>query len=179
MSLPSSSLTRQLAAADAGVELDEVRVARLPDGTDPDELIRDAPDAWREAIRTAAPIVDYLIDFHARSADMRTHRRTSAVHRPDPADASDGRANPVLRDGYLQRLRQVSGVEERVLLESLHRAPEPARGGSAGGGAGESRDHGGIGAWLTGCIRPESRAPRDRPGGARPPSLSPLGPRDA
>ena len=135
-------LTRQLAATDAGVELDEVRVARLPDGKDPDEVIRDSPDAWREAVRTAAPIVDYLIDFHARSADMRT---TGGRARFIDAILPTLRTvrNPVLRDGYLQRLRQVSGVEERVLLESLHRAPEAARGGSfgpgTGAGAGESR----------------------------------------
>ena len=132
------ALTRQLAATDAGVELDEVRVARLPDGKDPDELIRDAPDAWREAIRTAAPIVDYLIDFHARTADMRTtggRARFIDLILPTLRTVR----NPVLRDGYLQRLRQVSGVEERVLLESLHRAPEAVRGGSTGAGAGESR----------------------------------------
>ena len=131
-------LTRQLAATEAGVELDDVRVARLPDGKDPDEVIRDAPDTWREAIRTAAPIVDYLIDFHARSADLRT---TGGRARFIDAILPTLRTvrNPVLRDGYLQRLRQVSGVEERVLLESLHRAPEAARGGSSGSGAGESR----------------------------------------
>jgi len=131
-------LTRQLAATDAGVELDEVRVARLPDGKDPDEVIRDAPDAWREAIRTAAPIVDYLIDFHARSADLRT---TGGRARFIDAILPTLRTvrNPVLRDGYLQQLRQVSGVEERVLLESLHRAPEVARGGSFVPGAGEGR----------------------------------------
>lgn len=131
-------LTRQLAAADAGVELDEVRVARLPDGKDPDEVIRDTPDTWREAIRTAAPIVEYLIEFHARSADLRT---TGGRARFIDAILPTLRTvrNPVLRDGYLQQLRQVSGVEERVLLESLHRAPEAPRGGSAGAGAGEGR----------------------------------------
>ena len=133
-------LTRQLAATDAGVELDEVRVARLPDGKDPDEVIRETPDTWREAIRTAAPIVEYLIEFHARSADMRTtggRARFIDLILPTLRTVR----NPVLRDGYLQQLRQVSGVEERVLLESLHRAPEVARGGSfgAGPGAGESR----------------------------------------
>ena len=130
-------LTRQLAATDAGVELDEVRVARLPDGKDPDEVIRDAPDTWREAVRTAAPIVEYLIDFHARSADLRT---TGGRARFVDAILPTLRTvrNPVLRDGYLQQLRQVSGVEERVLLESLHRAPETPRGGAAGPG-GEGR----------------------------------------
>jgi DNA primase len=130
-------LTRQLAATDAGVELDEVRVARLPDGRDPDEVIRDAPDTWREAIRTALPIVEYLIEFHARSADMRTtggRARFIDLILPTLRTVR----NPVLRDGYLQQLRQVSGVEERVLLESLHRAPEAAR-GSSGAGAGEGR----------------------------------------
>jgi len=49
----------------------------------------------------------------------------------------------VLRDGYLQTLRQVSGVEERVLLEALHRAPDGGRGGP--GHAGGSGGHGGAG----------------------------------
>ncbi len=127
------SLTRQLAASDTDVELDEVRVARLPEGKDPDEVIRDSPDAWREAIRTALPIVEYLIDFHARGADLRT---TGGRARFVDAILPTLRTvrNPVLRDGYLQTLRQVSGVEERVLLEALHRAPDGGRGGAGPGG---------------------------------------------
>jgi DNA primase len=143
------ALTRQLATADTGVELDEVRVARLPDGKDPDEVIRESPDAWREAIRTALPIVEYLIDFHARGADLRT---TGGRARFVDAILPTLRTvrNPVLRDGYLQTLRQVSGVEERVLLESLHRAPDGGRGGPGGGG------HGGGGAPEGGRISADS-----------------------
>ncbi len=128
------ALTRQLAAAEADVELDEVRVARLPEGKDPDEVVRENPDAWREAIRTALPIVEYLIDHHARSADLRT---TGGRARFVDALLPTLRTvrNPVLRDGYLQRLRQVSGVEERVLLEALHRAPDGGRGGIPAAGA--------------------------------------------
>ncbi len=128
-------LTRQLAASDTDVELDEVRVARLPDGKDPDEVIRESPDAWREAIRTALPIVEYLIDFHARGADLRT---TGGRARFVDAILPTLRTvrNPVLRDGYLQTLRQVSGVEERVLLEALHRAPDGGRGTASTGPGG-------------------------------------------
>ena len=39
----SSRLIGQLAIAESGVELDEVRVVRLPDGKDPDEVVREAP----------------------------------------------------------------------------------------------------------------------------------------
>lgn len=123
------ALTRQLAASDTDVDLDEVRVARLPEGKDPDEVVRESPDAWREAIRTALPIVEYLIDHHARGADLRT---TGGRARFVDALLPTLRTvrNPVLRDGYLQALRQVSGVEERVLLEALHRAPDGGRGGT-------------------------------------------------
>lgn len=143
------ALTRQLAAAETDVELDEVRVARLPEGKDPDEVVRESPDAWREAIRTALPIVEYLIDHHARGADLRT---TGGRARFVDALLPTLRTvrNPVLRDGYLQTLRQVSGVEERVLLEALHRAPDGGRGVPGAGtglrGAGGTADGGRISA---------------------------------
>src|SRR6476646_2324062 len=60
-------LIRQLASDDSGVELDDVRVVQLPAGKDPDEVVRDNPDEWREVVRTARPIVDHLIDVHARA----------------------------------------------------------------------------------------------------------------
>ena len=50
----------------------DVRVARLPEGKDPDEVIRDNPDLWREAIRTAQPIIEFLIDYYA-TAIRRAH----------------------------------------------------------------------------------------------------------
>jgi len=111
-------LIGQLAATETGVELDEVRVVRLPDGKDPDEVLRDEPDRWREEVRTAQPIVDYLIDTYATTYDLKT---PGGKARFVDAIMPTIRAvpNPVMRDGWLQRVRQVSGVEERVLLEVL------------------------------------------------------------
>ncbi len=111
-------LIGQLAATESGVELDEVRVVRLPDGKDPDEVVRESPDLWREEIRTAQPIVDYLIDTYTKQYDLKT---PGGKARFVDAIMPTIRAvpNPVMRDGWLQRVRQVSGVEERVLLEVL------------------------------------------------------------
>jgi DNA primase len=120
------TLIGQLAATDDGVELDEVRVVRLPDGKDPDEVVRDEPDRWREEVRTAEPIVDYLIDYQARQVDLKTPGgKARFVDAILPTIRSV--PNPVMRDAYLGRVRQVSGVEERVLLEVLHRRPAPTR----------------------------------------------------
>jgi DNA primase len=126
-------LIGQLAATESGVELDEVRVVRLPDGKDPDEVLRESPDLWREEVRTAQPIIDYLIDTYARTYDLKT---PGGKARFVDALIPTIRAvpNPVMRDGWLQRVRQVSGVEERVLLEVLRGGrsatglPQPASG---------------------------------------------------
>ena len=111
---------RQLAPDDSGVELDDVRVVQLPVGKDPDEVMRDNADEWREVVRTARPIVDHLIDVHARAHDLRTPggqaRFVDAV-----LPIIRNLPNPVLRDAYLQRVQQASGVEQRTLLEAMHR----------------------------------------------------------
>jgi DNA primase len=85
-------------------------------------VLRESPDLWREEIRTAQPIVDYLIDTQARAVDLKT---PGGKARFVDAILPTIRAvpNPVMRDAWLQRVRQVSGVEERVLLEVLHRPP--------------------------------------------------------
>jgi DNA primase len=138
-------LIGQLAATESGVELDEVRVVRLPDGKDPDEVVRESPDRWREEVRTAEPIVDYLIDTYARAYDLKT---PGGKARFVDALMPTIRAvpNPVMRDGWLQRVRQVSGVEERVLLEVLRSGrsatgldhPAGSRNGGGAGGGGDA-----------------------------------------
>ena len=126
---------------DGGVGLTDVGVVRLPDGKDPDEVIRESPDLWREAVRTPDPILAYLIDYHAGRIDTRTadgKRRLVDAVMPTLRKVSD----PVVRDAYLQLLARRSGVEERILLEALHRRVEPRPGALGGGGA--TDDHAGA-----------------------------------
>jgi DNA primase len=121
-----------LAAEETGVEITRVRVARLPEGKDPDEVIRETPDLWREAIRTAQPIIEFLIDYYATAFDVRTARGKSQVVAtliPMLREVRD----PVVRDSYLQTLGRRTGVAERVLLEALH-SPQSAGGTTAPGG---------------------------------------------
>ena len=124
-------LIRQLAGSETGVELDEVRVVRLPDGKDPDEVVRESPDRWREEVRTAQPIVDYLIDDQARHQDLKTAGgRDRFVRTVMPTIRAV--PSPVMRDAYLQKVRQVSGVEERVLREVLQGTRLPGQAGHPG-----------------------------------------------
>jgi DNA primase len=117
------ALIGQLAATEAehGIELDEVRVVRLPEGRDPDDVLRDEPDRWREEVRTAAPIVDHLLATAAREHDLRTPGgKTRFV---DAILATLRVLPPVMRDSYLHEVQRLSGVEQATLLEALHRRP--------------------------------------------------------
>jgi DNA primase len=140
-----AGLIGQLQADTSGVKLEDVRVARLPDGKDPDEVVRESPAAWETAIAKAKPLVEYLIDHHAGRFDLKTSSgRIGFVEAVMPAlrDIAD----PLRRDEALGEVRRVSGVEERVLRQVLerpdrnpiaqHRSPGQ---GSGPGGHGESR----------------------------------------
>jgi DNA primase len=107
----------------------KVRVVRIPAGKDPDELIRNDPDAWRAAVADAKPVIDYFIDRTAAEVDMRsvagkrdlTGRVLALLKRV---------GDPIVRSLYLQRLAQLVQVEERVLADALQREPvrrAPAR----------------------------------------------------
>ena len=115
-----TGLVGQLQGDDSGVKLEDVRVVRLPDGKDPDEVVREAPADWESAVSKAKPLVEYLIDHHASRFDLKTtNGRIGFVEAVMPAIRDI--ADPLRRDEALQQVRRVSGVEERVLRQVLDR----------------------------------------------------------
>ncbi len=112
--------------------LTDVEMVRLPEGKDPDEVMRDDPAAWRKATEERQPIMEYLIDHHARRFDLRTPDGRSRLVRalvPILRTVSD----PVRLDGYLLTLSRRSGVEAPALLETLRRPDPPSVGGARAG----------------------------------------------
>jgi DNA primase len=104
----------------SGVKLEDVRVARLPDGKDPDEVVREAPAAWETAIAKAKPLVEYLIDHHRDRFDLKTSSgRIGFVEAVMPAIREI--ADPLRRDEAIGQVRLASGVEDRVLRQVLER----------------------------------------------------------
>ena len=136
-----NDLIRQLQADTSGVKLEDVRVARLPDGKDPDEVVREDPTTWETAIARAKPLVEYLIDHHAARFDLKTSSgRIGFVEAIMPAIRDI--ADPLRRDEALGEIHRVSGIEERVLRQVLDRpARNPiATGPGRPGGNGHDRD---------------------------------------
>jgi len=136
-----AGLIGQLQGDTSGVKLEDVRVARLPDGKDPDEVVRESPAAWEAAIAKAKPLVEYLIDHHAGRFDLKTSSgRIGFVEAVMPAVRNID--DPLRRDEALGEVRRASGVEERVLRQVLeHPERNPIAQGRPGSNsqAGESR----------------------------------------
>ena len=92
----------------------DIRIVTLPEGNDPDQIIRNDPQAWPKLIAAAQPIVAYVIDVATRDLDMNDAKNKSAVARqvlPLIKDVVD----PVEREHYRQQLARALHIDERTL----------------------------------------------------------------
>jgi DNA primase len=104
----------------------DLRVAALPEGRDPDDVIRSDPDAWRELVANARPVLDFRLEAASRAHDLENARERSQLVQeflPLLSAVSD----PVVRAHYLQRLSRVSMVDEEELGGMLRARATPAR----------------------------------------------------
>ncbi len=141
-----TALISEVQAAGAGrgeIALTDVGVVRLPEGKDPDEVIRDTPDLWREAVRTPAPILAYLIDTYASRVDTRLpegRSRLVAAVVPTLRQVAD----PTVRDGYVRLLAQRAAVDDRVVVEAMAAAARRPAGSRVGSGGDATQAHAGA-----------------------------------
>lgn len=94
----------------------DVRIAQMPDGVDPDSLLRDAPDHWSSFIDEAEPLPEYIITtaMQELSAQATVPERFALAKKLIPilvACESD-----VLRKANVQMLALHLQLPERELL---------------------------------------------------------------
>lgn len=104
----------------------DIRALRLPQGQDPDDLIRADPAAWAALVKAAKPIVDYVIEVVTAGRDLNDPKVKREVAEQIMPLISDV-ANPVERDAYTLRLARLLRVDERSLRQSIAPAPVPRR----------------------------------------------------
>lgn len=98
----------------------DVRLVVLPSGKDPDELIRTNPQAWKQAITDARPVLEALMQRTLGRLDVtNVQGKKQAAAELLPVIAKLG--NPIERSHYMQALARALGLEESVLRETLGR----------------------------------------------------------
>ncbi|MCS6941123.1 MAG: DNA primase, partial [Roseiflexus sp.] len=96
----------------------EIMILTLPDGKDPDDVIREDPNQWRAALAAARPAMDFYIETLTSDLDLSSGRgKADAVERIAPL--LDQIANPVEQAHYIQQLARLIDVEERYILAAL------------------------------------------------------------
>ncbi len=101
----------------------EVKVAALPEKTDPADLIKQDPARWKEAVRSATHIIEFLLSVYARSA--KDHRDFAKIVRREVLPFVARIKQPIDRAQFVtvvaNRLRvpeEAVADEVRVLVRS-------------------------------------------------------------
>ncbi len=104
----------------------DLRVASMPDGLDPDEIVQRNPDQWKQLVEDAQPIVIHVMKTLAVDRDLEDAKvKADIAARVMPL--IEDLPNPVERDTYRQRLARFLKVDERTLATSDARAAKPTR----------------------------------------------------
>lgn len=114
-------------AAKRGIELSDqagltVRMIKIPIGKDPDECIRQDPQAWRQTVKEAIPVYDFVIDSALRHYDPQTAKGKQQICRevlPFLGKISD----PIVQSHYRKKLARLLNTEEEVLVTAMKKIP--------------------------------------------------------
>lgn len=98
----------------------DLRVVQLPDGKDPDDLIRQDPDGWRRAISESVPLLDFYIDaVIGKQPPVDPRQKSEVVGRLAPLLGEIG--DRVVHRHYVTEIARRLQIDERAILEAPRR----------------------------------------------------------
>jgi DNA primase len=104
----------------------DLRVASMPDGLDPDEIVQRDPEQWKGLIENAQPIVVHVMGALAAGRDLEDAKVKSEIA-AQVLPLIEDLPNPIERDTYRQRLARFLKVDERSLIGAQARGPRARR----------------------------------------------------
>lgn len=104
----------------------DIRVVTLPEGQDPDKLIRTDSSAWPKLLAEARPVVDYVIQVVAAELEPGDAKGKSAAA-AQVLPLIDDIADPVERDHYIKKLAKTLGIDEAALRQAAEKRRKDRR----------------------------------------------------
>lgn len=102
----------------------QVKIARIPEGLDPADLIlQQGSDAWKAIIRDARDVITFLLDaLEERAKDADRFRRTVELSvLPFLSDIP----SPIAREQYQKEIARRLGVSESAVVQATAQVPVP------------------------------------------------------
>ncbi|MDW8394702.1 MAG: DNA primase [Anaerolineae bacterium] len=104
----------------------DLRVALLPEGKDPDEIVLESPETWSATVDKARPIVEHVLEALLTQYDVNdAFQKSQAIKAALPILLDT--ADPIQRDTYVQYLARRAKVSERSLAQAIQAAERSAR----------------------------------------------------
>lgn len=101
-------------------EMPEIKIAAMPEGEDPDQVIRRSPNEWVRLTESGQPLMEYVLGAVANQLDVSTPQgKTRLVELMFPLIAAV--PDPVQQDQYFQSLAARLGVTQETLRASVGR----------------------------------------------------------
>ncbi len=98
----------------------DIRVVILPEGRDPDQVIRSDREAWSALLANAQLLLDYKFDAVRSALDLSQPRqRSQATEELLPLVAAIG--DRIVQAHYLQRLARLAQTKESILHQMIAR----------------------------------------------------------
>ena len=98
-------------------EMADLKIAVMPEGQDPDDMIRRSPEDWRKLVENASPLVEYLLGALAKQSDPSTPQgkeHIAGIIMPMIYAAPGG----FQQDYYMRMLADALGVTREVLMST-------------------------------------------------------------
>jgi len=119
---PGEHATRRGLLDEIGPHTSKVRVMRVPEGKDPDELIRSDPDGWRTLVTGRLEVLQYYIEQRASRFDL-DRPASRSEYAKGVLDLLRRVPDRVERDSYVPQLASLAQIDETVLRQELARMP--------------------------------------------------------
>jgi DNA primase len=115
---------RLVATAQGAVRLESdvsLRIIRMPEGRDPDDVIKADPELWQRLLAEAAPVMEFYLSAYTAGLDLKQpEEQKLALDRLIPLLAElDGAQQRV----YISRIEQVVGIRAELILDLLRGGP--------------------------------------------------------
>jgi DNA primase len=93
----------------------DLRVASMPDGLDPDDIVQRDPEQWKQLIATAKPIIEHVMETLASGRELQDRKVASEISTQVlPLIQDLPRAEE--REFYTQKLARFLRIDERAFI---------------------------------------------------------------
>jgi DNA primase len=131
LAFDSDNAGRKAAMRSAGIALSlgmDVKIADLPEGKDPADLVLSNPEEWKNVLRKAKPVVEFQLETVMKEVDAKKldGRKIPALLREKVFPFVVSLQGAMERAHFIKMIHERTGLSEESIREDLRNMPEEA-----------------------------------------------------